>query len=123
MEGKILIIDDEPEIRKIFETYFKERGYKVITAPSGLDGIVRFMQERPQVVLLDIMMPGANGLDTMKKMKEIDKNVKVIIITGAIDAAYAHAAEENGAADFLVKPVGLNHLLKVLLSVLALQVG
>jgi two-component system NtrC family sensor kinase len=103
--NKILLIDDEEDILKVLSMSLKIDGYEVITAASGDKGIEQFEQTSPQIVLTDIKMPGMDGLQVLKKIKELTSDVEVIIITGHGDIDSAIEALQYGASDFIHKPV------------------
>jgi len=69
---RILVVDDETQIVRLLQKYFASKGYEVHTARSGLEAVDRVKDVRPDVVLLDILMPGMGGLDTLKEIKKID---------------------------------------------------
>jgi two-component system NtrC family sensor kinase len=103
--NKILLIDDEEDILKVLSMSLKIDGYDVITATNGTQGIEQFEQTSPQIVLTDIKMPGMDGLQVLKKIKELTPDVEVIIITGHGDIDSAIEALQYGASGFIQKPV------------------
>lgn len=76
---KLLLIDDEESIRIVYREEFEDDGYRVFTAPDGETGLELFQKEKPDIVILDIMMPGMNGVDVLRQMKMIDSSVPVIL--------------------------------------------
>ena len=103
----ILIVDDETVIRTAFQIYFETIGYRVFSAPGGDDALERF-KEKPggfDVVILDLVMPGRHGIDVLRRMKEIDSSVEVIIATGCGSMNTAIEAMRHGAFDYITKPV------------------
>ena len=110
MRFKILVIDDEPILRNSLEIALKVSGYDVITAQSGEEGIELFKKESPDLILLDHWLPGINGDEVLRLIREKDADVLVIIMTaqGSIDLAVN--SMKMGAFDFLVKPFDLDHL-------------
>jgi len=103
--SKLLFIDDEEGVRKVFSILLKEEGYEVITAENGEKGLEVFRQENPPIALVDIKMPGMDGIEVLKKIKEINPETEVIIITGHGDMKSAIEALKLDASDFLTKPV------------------
>lgn len=101
----ILIIDDEDAIRDVFSMCLTAEGYNVLMAEDGEKGIELFLQERPQVVITDLKMPGMDGIDVLKKIVAEDANTEVILCTGHGEMDIVIQALKIGAADFLVKPV------------------
>lgn len=110
---RILTVDDEIGIDSFFYDFFTARNYEVFTASSGKEALEIVRKERPRVVLLDINMRGMDGLETLKKIKEIDKSVIVIMVTGMKDDATMREAFASGADDYITKPLSLEYLDKV----------
>jgi anti-anti-sigma factor len=102
---RILIIDDEKSTLKIFRLFLSAYGYEVLTAENGKLGLEVFNAERPPIVLTDIKMPGMDGLEVLKRIKEIDPATEVIVITGHGDMDLAIQALDLYATDFINKPI------------------
>lgn len=100
----ILVVDDEEEIRKILSRILEKEGFKVITAPEGQQALQRICFDAPDVVLLDVRMPGLNGMEVLKKIKEIDDDLPVVLVTAYADIHQAVEAMKDGAYDYLAKP-------------------
>lgn len=107
---KILVIDDEKNILESIHMVLTYEGYKVETAASGLDGIEMFKRVKPEIVLLDVKMPGFNGLEVLKNLKEINPFSEVIMISGHSGIEEAVEAAKLGAFDFLEKPISRDKL-------------
>jgi PAS domain S-box-containing protein len=103
--NKILLIDDEPDIVRVLGISLKADGYHVIPALSGAEGLEAFTREKPAIVITDIKMPGMDGIEVLKKIKDLDPNTEVIIITGHGDIDNTIEALKYGASDFISKPV------------------
>ncbi|MBN2041791.1 MAG: response regulator [Spirochaetes bacterium] len=101
----ILLIDDEESILRVLSISLKSENYKVFTALNGEAGLDLFKKENPDIVLTDIKMPGMNGIDVLKKIKEFDTDTEVILITGHGEMETAIEALQNGASDFINKPL------------------
>ncbi len=110
MKFKILVIDDEPILRNSLEIALKVSGYEVITAQSGEEGIELFRKENPDLILLDHWLPGINGDEVLRLIREKDKDVLVIIMTAQGSIELAVNSMKMGAFDFLVKPFDLEQL-------------
>jgi DNA-binding response OmpR family regulator len=110
MGDKVLVVDDEWEIRHLLSQFLTEEGYEVILASNGEEAIELAERENPQVILLDIMMPGIDGIETCKRLKAEEKTrfIPVIMATALWDT-YAEAIEA-GAEDFATKPFHLAEL-------------
>ena len=104
MSEKILVADDEQEIRNLLDHFLKGQGYEVVLASDGNQALKLAAEENPQVIILDIKMPGLDGLEVCKRLKEKEqtKLIPVIVITGFEDNKMA--ALNLGADDFVNKP-------------------
>ena len=102
---KLLLIDDEPDILRVLSMSLKADGYNVFTAQNGAEGIAVFEKEKPDIVITDIKMPGMDGIEVLKNIKELNVDTEVIIITGHGDIENAIEALKHGASDFINKPV------------------
>jgi len=111
---KILIIDDEKNIQVSLASILEDEGFKVYFASTGEDGYEKFLNLRPDIVFLDIWLPGIDGLETMKKILTVDPFQVIIMISGHGNITTAVQAVKDGAYDFLEKPLSLE---KVLLAV------
>jgi two-component system response regulator AtoC len=110
MQFKILVIDDEPIMRDSLEVALKTSGYDVLTARTGEEGLERFQKEDPDIVLLDHWLPGINGDEVLRRIKEGDPEVPVIIMTAQGSIEMAVSSMKMGAFDFLVKPFNLDQV-------------
>jgi len=106
----ILVIDDEKPILSMFELFLGTYGYSVLTAENGEQGLDIFLRERPPIVLTDIKMPGMDGLEVLRRIKEISPMTEVIVITGHGDIDIAVKALNLNATDFINKPIEDNAL-------------
>ncbi|NHZ46898.1 response regulator [Nitratidesulfovibrio liaohensis] len=102
---RILVIDDEVPTLKMFGLLLEALGHVPLAAESGEEGLLRFDRERPDVVLTDIKMPGIDGMDVLRALKEADPRSEVIVITGHGDTELAIEALHLDATDFINKPV------------------
>lgn len=108
---KILIIDDDRSVRLVLSTLLKKNGFEPVQASGGAEGITEFRNERPHCVLLDLKMPGMDGIETLHALKKIDQLVPVIIVTGYADIPTAVKTIKLGAYDFLTKPPQVDKLI------------
>ncbi|MDL1967118.1 MAG: sigma 54-interacting transcriptional regulator [Deltaproteobacteria bacterium] len=111
---KILLIDDDAGIRKLLSISLRSEGYDVITAKNGKSGIELCEQEAPSIVLTDIKMPGIDGIGVLKRIKEINPETEVIVITGDGDMKLAVKALQLDASDFITKPINEEAILVAL---------
>jgi anti-anti-sigma factor len=102
---KILVIDDEKPTLTMFRFTLGAYGYEVLTAENGKEGVEVFERERPPLVLTDIKMPGMDGIEVLRRIKEIDSKTEVIVITGHGDMDLAIKALNLDATDFINKPI------------------
>jgi signal transduction histidine kinase len=102
---KLLIIDDERPILEMLELSLSEEGYDVLTAENGEKGIEIFQEQSPKLVLTDVKMPGIDGIEVLRRIKSINDEAEVIVITGHGDMETAIAALQNQASDFVTKPI------------------
>lgn len=104
-EKKILIVEDEAPLRQALFDKFSREGFQVVQAKNGEEGLVVAVEEHPDIILLDIIMPKVDGLAMLKSLRndEWGKDVPVIILTNLSDAENVSKAMESGAYEFLVK--------------------
>ncbi|MBW1887135.1 MAG: response regulator, partial [Deltaproteobacteria bacterium] len=105
MEQKILLVDDEEGIRKVLGISLTDIGYQVLAAENGEEALKLFKEMQPQIVLTDIKMPGMDGIELLKKIKEESPDTEVIMITGHGDMELAIQSLKFGATDFITKPI------------------
>lgn len=110
MERRILVVDDEQVVCKMLKKFLTHKGYAVTTALSGKEAIKKVEKERPQIVLLDIRMPEMDGIETLKRIRNIDKKVGIIMITAVKDDAVGRRCMELGAYGYITKPFDLDYL-------------
>ena len=106
----ILVVDDDPGQRRIIEFWLQEAGHQVLTATDGLNGLKVFQQQGASVVITDMRMPAMSGLDLMAKIKAVDPEVPVILVTAFGTVADAVDAMRLGAADYILKPINADEL-------------
>lgn len=114
----VLVVDDEESIRQSVEGVLQDEGFRVISVESGMAALNVIRSCRPDLILLDIWLPGMDGVETLGKLKEIYPEVPVIMISGHATIATAVKATRMGAVDFVEKPLDLEVLLGVIREVL-----
>ena len=112
---QILVADDEADLREFLKRALSKHGYEVLTASGGKEAMAIIREERPALVVLDILMPGMDGVDICKTMRaDVELAQIPVIFASALDAALLHGiADESGATDFVPKPMTLGDLLNV----------
>jgi signal transduction histidine kinase len=105
MSYPILLVDDEKGLRKVLGLSLADRGYEVHTAKSGHEALAIYEDVSPPIVLTDIKMPGMDGIDLLKKIKRLDKDAEIIMITGHGDIELAIKSLKYDATDFITKPI------------------
>ncbi len=107
---KILIADDDPNLRKVLTIELSGDGYEVQTTDSGVRALELIEKGEPDVVILDLNMPGLNGMEVLKQIKNLESSVEVIVLTGYASVSTAVEAMKLGACDFLTKPFNVESL-------------
>ena len=102
---KVLFIDDEEGICKVMSIMLSDAGYEVLTAPDGESGLNICEEESPQIVLTDIRLPGIDGIEVLRRIKEKDPGKEVIAITAYGEMDIAIRALQLNASDFITKPI------------------
>ena len=107
---KLLIVDDQRGIRRLLTEVFSEYGYDIDSCSNGVKALELIPVFNPDLIIMDVKMPGMNGIDVLKKIRETDKERKVIMMTAYGDQHYVNQAEALGVARFIIKPFDLNEL-------------
>src|SRR5919107_63984 len=103
-KSRILVIDDEGAIRDSLKMMLEYEGYEVIGAATGQEGLALAERETPDLVLLDIKMPGMDGMDVLSRLKALNETLPVVMVSGHGTTTTAVEAIKRGAIDFLDKP-------------------
>jgi DNA-binding response OmpR family regulator len=121
-KNKILVIDDEPEVVELLKKRLERAGYQIITATDGIEGFKRACEQKPDLILLDIIMPEVDGLTVLRRLKteEATREIPVVMVTakGFTDSLFE--AQRYGAIDYIIKPFQWNELLRFIKRYLAL---
>lgn len=105
MEEKILVVDDEEVLRNLASEVLSEEGYQVSLASSGQEALERMKQKTFDLVIADLKMPGMDGMELLKRIKEKDKEMQVILLTSYLSPTTALSSLEAGAFWYLTKPL------------------
>ena len=119
-KGNILVVDDEYSIRELLRKFLSLQGYEVETANDGVDALEKVFHSLPNLIILDIMMPGMDGLEVCKKLRQNErtKSIPILIITGLFSQDIIRQAIEFNVVDVLNKPFSLYKLLDTVQNVL-----
>lgn len=112
MPRRVLLIDDDEMLLNTLQELLHREGYQVLSTADGPQGITIYKERHPDLVLLDLGLPSMNGLEVLRKIREIDAEAKVIVITGNDSKEAAEVALRSGALTYLIKPVDPGPLLK-----------
>jgi two-component system nitrogen regulation response regulator NtrX len=118
VKSRILVIDDEPAIRDSLRMILEYEDYRFTGAASGQEGLAAVQRERPDLVLLDIKMPGMDGMEVLRKLHALDETLPVVMISGHGTTATAVEAIRSGAIDFLDKPLSSERVIVTLQNAL-----
>jgi two-component system alkaline phosphatase synthesis response regulator PhoP len=103
MTKKILVVDDEPQIAKVLKAYLEKAGYLVLTAADGISTVTTFQREKPDFMILDLNLPGMDGLEVCKVVRH-DSNIPILMLTARVEEADRLIGLELGADDYVIKP-------------------
>lgn len=118
MSGRILIVDDSGLARRRARAILEGAGFEVIEAEDGMSALETYFVQKPDVVLLDLVMTGMYGLEVLQRIRQMDPNARVIVVSADIQSSSHELVAEGGAAGFLVKPVDANEVLTMVRSTL-----
>lgn len=118
MTAKVLIVDDSGLARRNTRRILESAGFDVVEAEDGLGGLEQYFVQKPDVVVLDLVMKGMYGNDVLAKLREMDPQARVIVVTADIQHSSRDLVESSGAAGFLTKPVNAEELVRTIRSLL-----
>ena len=119
MNAKVLIVDDSALTRRSLRQILETAGCEVVEAENGLDALERYFLDKPDVVLLDLVMKGMYGLDVLHKIRELDPRARIVVVSADIQTSSHDMAGEAGAAAFINKPFDRTEILSALDTALA----
>ena len=120
--ARILVVDDEAPIRRSLKVNLETRGYTVDTAETGEKATTAFENRRPDLLILDLLMPGMGGIDVVRKLRAVS-TIPIIVLSAIGDEAQKVQALELGADDYMTKPFGMEELFARILSLLRRAAG
>ena len=118
MSRKVLVVDDSGLARRRARTILESGGFNVIEAEDGMAAIESYFVEKPDVVLLDLVMKGMYGLEVLDRLRQMDPAARVIVVSADVQTSSHALVAQGGAAGFLIKPVDANEVLTLVKSTL-----
>jgi two-component system, chemotaxis family, chemotaxis protein CheY len=119
MKNKVLVVDDSALARRSLRQILETAGCEVIEAEDGLSALERYYIERPDVVLLDLVMRGMYGLEVLTKLRQLDPAARVVVVSADVQDSSKEMVQAAGAQGFLVKPVQRDDVLATVRGALA----
>jgi len=108
--ARILLVDDEADVREVLREYLDGQGFDVETAEDGERALAAARRARPDLILLDVRMPGLDGVQTLRRLRELDASVPVVMVTANDDVSLARETLRLGAIDYVAKPFDFAYL-------------
>lgn len=118
MTHKLLLVDDSGLARRSMRAIFERAGFEVVEAEDGMTALERYFVEKPDVVILDLVMKGMYGLDVLRKLRELDPHARVIVVSADVQQSSQQLVEAAGAIGFVTKPVDAQRVLSLVRGVL-----
>jgi two-component system cell cycle response regulator len=112
-KGKVLVVDDAPDTLEIIQKLLHYEGYEVLTAATGEEGVEKFEKDSPEVILMDINLPGIDGTEALRRIRTINPQQCVVMLTAFATVDNAIQALKEGASDFVKKPFENDHLVHI----------
>ena len=104
---KILVVDDEIDVCDFVKQFFEERSFRVYTALSGMEALRILRRDKPDLIILDIRMKEMDGIETLRRIRQIDKEVDVVMVTALDEVDKMKTAKRLGASEYITKPLVL----------------
>ena len=119
--SKVLVVDDSESSRDLFSDFLEKKGYDVFLSRTGEDALEKVRNLKPDAMLLDIGLPGIDGMEVLRRVRQFDENIGIIMITNVIDEDVGRAALKKGADYYLTKNINFDYLEMCLLVYLAMR--
>ena len=110
---KLLLVDDSGLARRGLRAIFEPAGFQVVEAEDGMTALERYFLERPDIVILDLVMKGMYGLDVLTKLRELDPEARVVVVSADVQQSSQELVEAAGAVGFINKPVDSERVLNL----------
>ena len=111
MSPKLLLVDDSGLARRGMRAIFEPAGFEVVEAEDGMTALERYFLDKPDVVILDLVMKGMYGLDVLTKLRELDPSARVVVVSADVQQSSQQLVQAAGAAGFVTKPVDAERVL------------
>ena len=119
--SKILIVDDDKNACFLLKTFLDKLGYDVSVSHSGMDAVRKVKQIKPDIMLLDLIMDGINGMEVLGSVRLFNNSIGIIMVTAVMDEGIGKEALEKGADEYITKPIDFEHLSECILVDLILK--
>jgi DNA-binding NtrC family response regulator len=106
----VLIIDDDDGVRHVLQEALEAAGFEVMTALNGREGLLKYRNRRPDIVITDVLMPKLSGIELVHRLLAEDRSAKIIVMSGVVGAPFLEAGREIGVCRIFEKPVDMNAL-------------
>jgi two-component system, chemotaxis family, chemotaxis protein CheY len=118
VKRKVLLVDDSGLARRSMRSMLESGGFDVVEAEDGMVALEKYFADRPDIVMLDLVMKGMYGLDVLTKLREMDPAARIVVVSADVQTSSQEMVLTAGASGFLNKPVDREHLLEVVRQVL-----
>ena len=118
MKSKLLVVDDSGLARRAMRSILESDGYVVVEATDGMTALEQYFLEKPDAVMLDLVMSGMYGLEVLEKLRQLDPAARIIVVSADVQSSSQQMVAEAGASAFITKPVDRQQLLAVVQRVL-----
>ena len=118
MKQKLLLVDDSALARRSMRHILEPEGFDVVEAEDGMVALERYFLEKPDLVMLDLVMKGMYGLEVLTKLRELDPAARIIVVSADVQESSQQMASKAGASGFIQKPLQRDHVLEVVHRVL-----
>ena len=118
MKYKLLLVDDSGLARRSMRAMLEDGGFDVVEAEDGMIALEKYFVEKPDLVMLDLVMKGMYGLDVLAKLRELDPAARVVVVSADVQSSSQEMVQAAGASGFINKPIDRAHLIQVVRSVL-----
>jgi len=119
--SRVLVVDDSESVCDLFRNFLEKKGYDVFLSRTGEDALAKVRNLRPDAMLLDIGLPGIDGMEVLRRVRQFDEEIGIIMITGVTDENMGRDAIKKGADDYLTKSISFDYLEMCLLVDLAMR--